>query len=125
MRRAEAKLVRAIDEQGDDGRRVAARMGGRAMWVVVLFSLFMPRVIIAAMVVMGDYIGRAYQNDFWAFLGFLFMPYTTLAYAWAINEHGSVSGWPAAVLVLAVLLDLGSNGEGTRSARRRRGRDSD
>lgn len=92
------------------------------MWIVVLFSLFMPRVIIAAMVVMGDYIGRAYQNDFWAFLGFLFMPYTTLAYAWAINEHGSVSGWHAAVLVLAVLLDLGSNGGGSRAVRRRRKR---
>lgn len=90
------------------------------MWIVVLLSLFMPRVIIAAMVVMGDYIGRAYQNDFWAFVGFLFMPYTTLAYAWAINEHGSVSAWHAAALVLAVLLDLGSNGEGSKEVRRRR-----
>lgn len=99
-----------------------ARIGGWAMWIVVLFSLFMPRVIIAAMVVMGDYIGRAYQNDLWAFLGFLFMPYTTLAYAWAINEHGSVSGWHAAALVLAVLLDLGSNGGGSKEVRRRRKR---
>ena len=87
---------------------------------MVLLSLFMPRIVIAAMVVMGDYIGRAYQNDFWAFVGFLFMPYTTLAYAWAINEHGSVSGWHAAVLVLAVLLDLGSNGGGSKAVRKRK-----
>lgn len=93
------------------------------MWIVVLLSLLMPRFIIVAMVVLGDYIGRAYQHDLWAFLGFLFMPYTTLAYAWAINEHGSVSGWHAAALVLAVVLDVGSNGGGSKAVKRRRKRD--
>jgi len=38
----------------------------------------------------------------------------------ASNGHGSGGGWHAAALVLAVLLDLGSNGGGSKEVRRRR-----
>lgn len=81
-------------------------------------AFFFPRLIIVLMVIFSNYIGRAYDTLIWPLLGFLFMPYTTLAYAWAKNSHGSVEGIHLAVVVLAVLLDLGSIGGGGASARR-------
>ena len=68
-------------------------------------------------VVFSDYIGRAFETAVWPFIGFLFMPLTTLAYAWAINSRGSVEGVHLAVVVLAALIDLGLVG-GSASRRR-------
>ncbi len=80
--------------------------------LIALFALFFPRVAIVLVVIFSDYIGAAYQTVFWPLLGFLFMPVTTLAYAWAINSNGSVSGGYLFVVILAVLLDLGILGGG-------------
>lgn len=82
-------------------------------------ALLAPRFVIILLVILGDYIGRAYQNDVWAFLGFFFAPLTTLCYAWIINSHGSVDGLYILALVLAVLIDLGLLGGGGRSAKKR------
>jgi len=83
-------------------------------------ALVAPRLTIVLIVIFSDYIGRAYETTLWPLLGFLFMPMTTLAYAWAINSHGSVSGAYLVVVVVAVLLDLGLVGGGGASARRYR-----
>ena len=69
------------------------------------------------MVIFSDYLGKAYQTVLWPLLGFIFMPYTTLAYAWAKNTHGSVEGFYLVVLIVAVLLDLGSVGGGAAARR--------
>jgi hypothetical protein len=69
------------------------------------------------------YFGRAYHTLLWPLLGFLFMPLTTLAYAFAMNSNnGSVSGGYLVLVVLAVLIDLGIIG-GSSSTRRRRAPD--
>ena len=81
-------------------------------------ALSAPRFAIVLVVLFSDYIGRAFTTGLWPFLGFLFMPLTTLAYAWAINSRGSVTGVPLAVVVLAALIDLGMIG-GSASRRRR------
>ena len=77
-----------------------------------------PRFAIILVVFFSDYIGRAYETVLWPFLGFLFMPLATLAYAWAINSRGSVEGAQLAVVVIAVLIDLGLVG-GSASSRKR------
>ena len=82
-------------------------------------ALLAPRFVIILLVILGDYIGRAYQNDVWAFLGFFFAPLTTLCYAWIINSHGSVDGLYILALVLAVLIDLGLLGGGGRATKNR------
>jgi hypothetical protein len=82
-------------------------------------ALAAPRLVIVLVVIFSDYVGRAYETTVWPLLGFFFMPMTTLAYAWAINSQGSVSGIYLAVVVLAVLLDLGLIGGGGASARHR------
>ena len=74
---------------------------------------------IVLVVIFSDYIGRAYETMLWPLVGFIFMPLTTLAYAWAINSHGSVAGIHLVVVVVAVLMDLGVVGGGAASRRRR------
>jgi hypothetical protein len=86
-------------------------------FLVGCLALATPRFAIVLVVIFSDYIGRAYQTMLWPLLGFLFMPLTTLAYAWAINSRGSVQGIHLAVVVVAVLIDLGLIG-GSASRRR-------
>lgn len=83
--------------------------------LAVLIAAFFPRLAIILIVIFSDYIGRAYDTILWPVLGFLFAPYTTLAYAWAINSNGSVEGMHLVVVIVAVLLDLGVIGGGART----------
>jgi uncharacterized membrane protein len=87
--------------------------------LVGCIALAAPRLAIVLVVVFSNYIGRACETIFWPFIGFLVMPLTTLAYAWAINSRGSVAGLHLAVVVVAVLMDLGLVGGSARSRRRR------
>ena len=82
-------------------------------------ALSAPRFAIVLVVIFSDYIGRAYETVLWPFIGFLLMPLTMLAYAWAINSRGSVAGVHLAIVVIAALIDLGLVG-GSASRRRRR-----
>ena len=76
-------------------------------FLVGCLALATPRFAIIVVVIFSNYIGRAYQTTLWPLLGFLFMPMTTLAYAWAKNSHGSVDGIYLIAVVVAVLIDLG------------------
>jgi len=87
--------------------------------LVGCIALGAPRVAIVLVVIFSDYIGRAYETMLWPFVGFVFMPLTTLAYAWAIHSRGSVAGIHMVVVVVAVLMDLGVVGGGAASRRRR------
>lgn len=72
----------------------------------------------AVLVVMwfNGYLEHAFQTTLWPLLGFLFLPVTTIAYAWVINTHGAVDGMYTVVITLAVLFDLGIL-SGARGAR--------
>ena len=85
--------------------------------LVGCIALSAPRVAIVLVVIFGDYIGRAYDTMVWPVLGFLLMPTTTLAYAWAINSRGSVEGLQLVVVVIAVLIDLGMIGGSAHAGR--------
>jgi hypothetical protein len=85
------------------------------------FALFVPRLVLFLIWLFSDYLGRAYATVLWPLLGFLFMPLTTLAYAWAMNSNnGSVSGLYLVLVVFAVLIDLGMLGGGEAQRRKRR-----
>lgn len=87
-------------------------------FLVGCLALAAPRFAIVLVVIFSDYIGRAYETTLWPLAGFLFLPLTTLAYAFAINTNGSVEGFYLAGVVVAVLIDLGMFG-GSASKRRR------
>ena len=85
--------------------------------LVGILALVFPRLAIILVVVFSDYLGRAYETTIWPLLGFFLMPLTTLAYAWAINANGSVSGIYLVAVVVAVLFDLGTIGGGASNRR--------
>ena len=91
-------------------------------FVIGCFALTAPRLTLFLVVVFTNYIGRAYQSMLWPLLGFFLMPLTTLAYAWAINSHGKVDGGYLAVVVVAVLIDLGIIGGSAKNRYRPRDR---
>jgi len=89
----------------------------------VLVILFLgPRFAIAVMALFSSYLGRAFGGQILLpLVGWLFLPWTTLAYAWAINSRGEVTGFQAIVVVVAVLVDLGVVGGGAARRRSKRG----
>jgi hypothetical protein len=87
-------------------------------FLIGCLALSAPRFAILLVVFFSNYIDRAYATSLWPFIGFLLMPLTTLAYAWAINSRGSVVGVHLVVVVVAVLIDLGLVG-GSASRRYR------
>ena len=89
--------------------------------LLALVALITPRILLIVVWLFSDYLSRAYQTVLWPILGFLFMPLTTLAYAWAVNKNGSVTGIYFATVLLAALIDLGSLGGSGHARRRRRG----
>ncbi len=82
---------------------------------IILLLLGLPRLAIILMVLVGDYIGRAYDTALFPLLGFFFMPYTTIAYAWSMNTFDSVRGLGLVMVILAVLIDIGVIGGGARA----------
>ena len=88
--------------------------------LVGLLALVFPRLAIVLVVIFSDYLGAAYQTWVWPLLGFFFMPLTTLAYAWAMTSHGTVSGLPLVVVIIAAFIDLGIIGGGASHPRSRR-----
>ena len=70
-------------------------------------ALSMPRLAIVFVVIFSDFIGRAYDTVLWPLLGFVFMPLTTLVYAWAINSRGELAGIQLAIFIIALCVDFG------------------
>ena len=86
--------------------------------LIALLALMMPRILLLAIWLFSHYLD-VYHTLLWPVLGFLFMPLTTLAYAWAINSNGNVSGGYFIIVLIAALVDLGVLGGSSRSRRRR------
>jgi hypothetical protein len=89
--------------------------------LLALLGLITPRVVMAFLWVFTNYLSRAFDTFVWPFLGFIFLPTTTLAYAVAQNSLDGIRGWGLLLLILGVLIDFGILGGGARGrgARRR------
>jgi hypothetical protein len=83
-----------------------------------LIGFFFPRIVLIVLW-LTDYTPRAFQTTLWPVLGFVFMPFTTLAYAYAVNTNGSVTGGYLALVIFAALLDVGTIGGGGRRVKRK------
>jgi len=88
--------------------------------LLLLLATIGPRFVIALLALFSNYLQTAYTGLLIPLLGFLFLPFTTLAYAWAINTTGEVSGLQLVVVVIAVLIDLGVVGGGANRRRQQR-----
>lgn len=86
---------------------------------LVILALLGPRIAIVLLGLFTGFFGKAYDGFLIPLLGFIFLPWTTIAYAWAINSRGEVAGFQAVVVIVAVLADLGTFGGGEAQRRGR------
>ena len=86
--------------------------------LLVLVVLLFPRVILLLMFFLSNYLWRAYHGYLIPLLGFIFLPITTIVYAWMVNNGYVISGVNVIILIVAVLLDVSSHGAGWRSRNR-------
>lgn len=77
-----------------------------------LLGLGITRLVLLGLWIFTDFISRAFASMLWPALGFVFAPLTTLAYAFAKNNNGTVTGGYLALVIAAALIDVGLIGGG-------------
>ena len=75
-------------------------------------ALAVPRFVMFLLWIFSDYLSRAYDGWFLPLIGFFVLPTSTLAYAIAQHETGGLRSWGLALVVIAVLIDIGIWGKG-------------
>lgn len=80
--------------------------------ILLLLVLAFPRVILVLMFFLSNYLTRAYHNLLIPVLGFIFLPLTTIVYAWEVNSHMALTGVNLFLLVIAAIIDVGGLGGG-------------
>jgi hypothetical protein len=92
--------------------------------VLALLALFGPRLIIVGIWLFNqDYLNRVFDNFIVPLLGFILLPWTTLAYAFAFNTYpgaqfAGLDGTGLIILIAGFVIDLisyGGSGYGNRS----------
>lgn len=86
--------------------------------VLILFVAF-PRIALLLLFLFTHYLERAYHGLILPLVGFLFLPLTTLAYAWMANTGQPTTGVNLLILIIAVVVDLGGLGGGAYHQRSR------
>ena len=85
--------------------------------VLALLAFLGPRLVIFLLWLFTNYMSRAFDTLLWPFLGFLFLPWTTIAFAIAQNEFGGANGIGLLVIAIGFLVDVGVLGGGARRRR--------
>ena len=88
--------------------------------LLVLLALIAPRVVsIVLWIFRRSFFDRAFAGkDLMLIAGIVLLPFTTLAYAWAVNTEGGVhSTFFLVVVVIAAIADLSALEGGRRSRR--------
>ena len=75
--------------------------------LMVLFALFVPRVVIALLWLFTQWFSGIFAIALWPVLGFIFLP-TTLLWYTAVQHWfgGRWTLWPIVGIVIALLIDL-------------------
>jgi hypothetical protein len=86
---------------------------------LVVAILAFPRAVMVLMFLFTNYLERAYHGLLVPVLGFVFLPLTTIVYAWLHNSHRPLEGINLLFLVIAVVIDCGGLSGGEWHRRRR------
>jgi len=87
--------------------------------LLLILVLAFPRIVLLLLFLFSGYLERAYHGLLLPLLGFIFLPLTTLAYAWMMNTGQAIAGVNLLILLVAVIVDLGGLGGGEYRRRRR------
>ena len=87
--------------------------------LLLIVILAFPRVVLALIFLLSSYLERAYDGLILPILGFIFLPITTIVYAWLVNTGRPIHGINLLLLILAALIDAGALGGGERHRRGR------
>jgi hypothetical protein len=88
--------------------------------LLVFVVLLFPRVALALMWFFSTYLQHAFHGGLLLpVLGFIFLPLTTIVYAWEINSGMPTSGVNLLWLLIAVIIDVGGLGGGAHRQFRR------
>jgi hypothetical protein len=85
--------------------------------LLVLLAAF-PRVALVLMFLFTNMLQQAYHGFLLPLLGFIFLPLTTIVYAWEVTSGYPTSGVYLLILLLAVIIDVGGVGGGEYHRRR-------
>lgn len=77
------------------------------------------RAVLVLMFLFTTYLQRAYHGLILPVLGFIFLPLTTVVYAWLVNSHRPIEGINVLFLIVAAVIDCGGLGGGGWHSRRR------
>ena len=86
--------------------------------LLLIVLLAFPRIALVLLFLFSNYLQRAYHGLILPLVGFLFLPLTTLAYAWMANTGRPTAGVNLLILIVAVVIDLGGLGHGVSRRRR-------
>lgn len=75
-------------------------------FLLIILSILFPRLSLFLIAITTNWFTTAYQTTIWPFLGFIFLPYTTVAYLTVQLNGGGFWWFP--LYVLALLADLTS-----------------
>jgi hypothetical protein len=87
--------------------------------LLVIFLLAFPRIALLLIFFLSNYLERVYHGLLIPLLGFVFLPLTTLVYAWLVNTAQPLVGLNLVILIIAVLVDAGGFGGGEYHRRTR------
>ena len=88
--------------------------------VLLLVILLFPRVALALMWFFSTYLQRAFHGGLvLPVIGFIFLPLTTIVYAWELNSGMPTEGINLLWLLIAVIVDVGGLGGGAHRQSRR------
>jgi len=87
--------------------------------LLLVIVLLFPRITLLLLFLFSNYLEHAYYGLILPLLGFIFVPLTTLAYAWMVNTAQPIAGINLLILILTILLDLGGIGGGEYHRRTR------
>ena len=78
--------------------------------LLLILVLAFPRIVLLLLFFLSNYLERAYHGLLLPLLGFIFLPLTTLAYAWMVNTGQPTAGINLVILIVAVIIDVGGLG---------------
>ena len=88
--------------------------------LLLLIIIGFPRLALFLIWLFSNYLERAFHGGLlFPILGFIFLPLTTIVYAWEINSGMPTAGINLLWLLIAVIIDLGGLGGGARRGSRR------